>query len=1366
MIDTVFYFAPSLEEYQSQWQNGDISQRTIVFVPPKNVNNGEAGTIYKGGVAYGNATDSNIERIVEEMLANYVPNWPKATKNSLGGVIVGDYLNVDSNGKVGVNTDDLFNADTIKNKIKNIINAAYIKGIIDENYIKQFISSDPQTGEYVLPAASTSTRGGIKVGKNLTISDTDKLNVNTQGIISDLEESNQFEQWLRSLGLSNADIQPASTTTLGGIKLHDPNTPLGNREYAVKLNGDNKAYVYVPWEKGEGGEEDPTTKMQRTFFLNVEHDTVPELPLTSDYDGQSKSFIDTRNNVTWTYNNTNPTGTQDTYQIWAWIVGNTAMSVDGPIKVRDGVEGGQNGEDGKEREYIYKQMNTLADQNDLRDWATQLAACKGNAAAKWRNPETDEYVTDGITFKHEDAVPMDWEDRAHGISSTSRYEYRAMRVSSLNENKERVWGDTGFTAPVLISSWGEKGEDGDGVQFIFCISTSTPLDNPSTWTNDEGFQDRDGEYIRPGSTWVDDIDTLRELNPGEKIYVSIRKQKDDVWQPYSNPMVWATIPIAEGAIVDGLIIESHNDQMTVFLGSEGGGIASDLDFEESAHIDLYNGFTPISTFSLDANNIEYSYPANRPHIFDQNECGDVTINGHDITVYIDSAQYASTVHNTQGYTTGDTIIIKIPITNITVNNGSAEDRYVYLYLTFAKVGMDGYSYRLSTSAPVIKKTISGAVSHNLTVEAVATQGKSNIHKAGFSTGTGVFSGFSMYYRIDDDEQWRLLQQTGNAYGFSSSALTAVQNQIIIKLVYNDGTNDIIVDQETIHVVSDGIGQSAVTYNITPTASTILKSGEDNISGTITFKVNRVEGSTVSNINANALADIGKLVVIYNDTTLGESGTSKVQYDNHVWTFSATMNDTIPYSAPVIVIVLYDTNDYVLATAIVPVVVNGTNEVTQSLEAVVSRTSVWNENGYNKNGSYVSYNNGQVVESDGIKYLDIVVYGNSLFYCDDITTANNNAPYDDVNKRVNAGWVMFNNTLAEYINVLVARYADIENLTARNIVVTNSNNDIVGGMTSGNAIPTSLENTQNVDSVRIWAGPISNGDLMQTPFHVTNAGKLTAAGATISGDITATSFNVVDSNNNTTIEFTTFTNNLATNYPNILSLTPDLVEGDPVGLVYSGGQLKYFFEFAPVKVLNFSAEDEVFYNISGATSRVTLQVGPTYFYVTSQGSNYHKYIKTPSTNGTIVNNQDSLWEKGRSHTAFIDRSPNGHYMYQVVLFREVIFVDGVKQYTGKVRLLDSGISGSNIQSYKPSDATHTVRKDSIYSYGNESTINVPLYADTYEVHTLIEGVTNNTYTEDNTNPFVVGILESHSSGQNNGITDRNLLDPNLETYQNS
>lgn len=65
-----------------------------------------------------------------------------------------------------------------------------------------------------------------------------------------------------------------------------------------------------------------------------------------------------------------------------------------------------------------------------------------------------------------------WYNHPSGISLDTPYEYAAYRPSTNDANGDRVWGQIGFTGPVLWSAYGEKGLDGDGVEYIFYANSS------------------------------------------------------------------------------------------------------------------------------------------------------------------------------------------------------------------------------------------------------------------------------------------------------------------------------------------------------------------------------------------------------------------------------------------------------------------------------------------------------------------------------------------------------------------------------------------------------------------------------------------------------------------------------------------------------------------------------------------------------------------------------------------------------------------------------------------------------------------------------------------------------------------------------
>ena len=103
--------------------------------------------------------------------------------------------------------------------------------------------------------------------------------------------------------------------------------------------------------------------------------------------------------------------------------------------------------------------------------------------------------------------------------------------------------------------------------------------------------------------------------------------------------------------------------------------------------------------------------------------------------------------------------------------------------------------------------------------------------------------------------------------------------------------------------------------------------------------------------------------------------------------------------------------------------------------------------------------------------------------------------------------MFSFTSTEAFDTLLANSAYIDNLTAKQVVITDGtgqNTQIVAGMASGSDIASASGN-QTVGNIRIWAGtPTTSGNLTTAPFTVDKNGKLVSDDATITGTIHAES----------------------------------------------------------------------------------------------------------------------------------------------------------------------------------------------------------------------------------------------------------------------
>lgn len=151
-----------------------------------------------------------------------------------------------------------------------------------------------------------------------------------------------------------------------------------------------------------------------------------------------------------------------------------------------------------------------------------------------------------------------------------------------------------------------------------------------------------------------------------------------------------------------------------------------------------------------------------------------------------------------------------------------------------------------------------------------------------------------------------------------------------------------------------------------------------------------------------------------------------------------------------------------------------------------------------------YEDGSQPSSDGITYMDVVLY-NGSYYRVKTRGIQSQAPAD-ANGNTNSNWILFSPSGDAAFQAFIAKFGFIENLTARELVITDDNNNPVAGMTRGTAVSGDGDAISGVTrgNVRIWAGAISNGNLMGCPFYVTDSGFLNAENAQINGDITAQS----------------------------------------------------------------------------------------------------------------------------------------------------------------------------------------------------------------------------------------------------------------------
>lgn len=164
---------------------------------------------------------------------------------------------------------------------------------------------------------------------------------------------------------------------------------------------------------------------------------------------------------------------------------------------------------------------------------------------------TEKEIGDGETVPifRKGEKTYEFKDNATGVDSTHLTEYYTMRTKTGDK-----W--TAWIKPVLWSKYGENGQDGDTVEYIY-VKSKTELKNTSKYNPTPSGYDKDVSYqqkeYKPtkkvnGIAWTDNPSGVSEDYPYE--YVSIRKYndaKDDKgkpigtkqWGKFSDPTLWA-----------------------------------------------------------------------------------------------------------------------------------------------------------------------------------------------------------------------------------------------------------------------------------------------------------------------------------------------------------------------------------------------------------------------------------------------------------------------------------------------------------------------------------------------------------------------------------------------------------------------------------------------------------------------------------------------------------------------------------------------------------------------------------------------------------------------------------------------------------
>lgn len=184
-----------------------------------------------------------------------------------------------------------------------------------------------------------------------------------------------------------------------------------------------------------------------------------------------------------------------------------------------------------------------------------------------------------------------WYDNASDENVTLTKDHTVWMSYSMTKSGSSF---TNFVGPILWAQWGHDAIDGDGVQYIFTVTSSDfgtwPSNkqhiyynnNPSLWPAKGTSQSLGEEFIGDGLdhknvTWYDNP---QELHQGESQWVCVRTYKHSTgWSAYSQPSVWAYY--SKDGVTSGYIVDFSNSNIPVttdvngFLSADLGAGAED-----------------------------------------------------------------------------------------------------------------------------------------------------------------------------------------------------------------------------------------------------------------------------------------------------------------------------------------------------------------------------------------------------------------------------------------------------------------------------------------------------------------------------------------------------------------------------------------------------------------------------------------------------------------------------------------------------------------------------------------------------------------------------------------------------------------------
>lgn len=821
------------------------------------------------------------------------------------------------------------------------------------------------------------------------------------------------------------------------------------------LYGNGTEIIDIPTGGGSGNDGKDGGYYKQYFKNNTSETVAPERPTNGSAPSAASG---------WTENAVNRKSGEYTWMTQVFISGDGLYGDYMPPICITGSKGDQ-GPQGPAGS-----SGTGADTND-KDFCYHRTT-KGQDIKDVQKPDGDNYY--------------DWTDNPQGVGYDKETgvfydnEWMCVRVKT-----NGVWGK--WIGPVLWSHYGENGTDGDGVEYIFTkTSTGAPIENPSSWyTNEQSKangKDDDGkcswendpgkayynnkyynkdEYIKLNSGWFDDPSNIKDQHPGDKIWVSVRKKRNDTdptssekedayWHQYSSPKIWSYY--AKDGLVDAVIIDVVGETRYVYIDPT---TKQSKQYNANVTVNMYNSGDPISkTLAFESfKKSDGTDMSSLKSSFDFSSNNAVVINFADNALdFSNDAYYTLTLTGTPQDMPTQKRYAEISFYGIS-NQGIQGDNGVSagIYTTASAISIQDGSFYPNRIGALVR----------------CGEGKTLTEYTPENPGGWQFS-----YMVDDGDWTEMSTNDIQSQGKMGISFKAHKDNINL--------------QEYVPIVKSGIpGLNGVSYKIEVSDMLLSykanQNSKYNISSTFTANLYKKEGN--ADYTLQKTADYNCNI----STNPSIEVTPPTKSDDQ---WSCSVSGEVSSSSATIQIFINNSNGAFVDSITIPISAagkDGDDATGQTLKGSPLRMMGTYDQ---KNAPYLDGK--RASDEDGVFYQDIVLWENVYYACIN-TQAGIDAGWSE-NPSTASYWQKFSVTPDFVADKIIANQAYIKELSSEEVVIFDDQT-IVAGMTSSRKLVNSkLPSNIDKGDVRIWAGGMKKeGDLTSAPFTVTDAGVLKCQG---------------------------------------------------------------------------------------------------------------------------------------------------------------------------------------------------------------------------------------------------------------------------------